>query len=188
MFMDPVDVSGSGIIARLTFEIKSSGTSRLDFESPMGADPITLLDINRILIPCSGVNGLFSNEYQLIPAPVTSFTISKTEAYINEKITFDASASYDLYGKIISYEWEFGDGSSAQGVIVIHSYTHQGIFIVTLRIKNDLGAISHVSKTIKIKAIDTTDISDTGSVKGCGLVGIEMILLLLLLGIFKRRS
>ena len=44
--------------------------------------------------------------------PFASFTYSPQIPVVNEAITFDGSASTDPDGEIISYEWDFGDGSN----------------------------------------------------------------------------
>ena len=42
---------------------------------------------------------------------------------VNNPITFDGSGSYDPDGYIVSYHWDFGDGKSADGMVVQHTYT-----------------------------------------------------------------
>lgn len=44
------------------------------------------------------------------------------KAYFDDFIKFDATDSYDSDGRIISYQWIFGDGNTAEGEIVKHSY------------------------------------------------------------------
>jgi PKD repeat protein len=63
---------------------------------------------------------------------------------------FDASASYDSYGTIVSYKWLFGDGTSGSGKTIIHSFPKQGIYTVRLTVINDQGYPSEVSKVITV--------------------------------------
>jgi len=72
--------------------------------------------------------------------PVASFTENATTVLTGEFIHFDASASYDLDGSIVSYFWDFGDGTNATGVIVDHSYANNGTYTVTLIVTDDHGA------------------------------------------------
>ncbi len=68
--------------------------------------------------------------------PIANFTaIDSTDE--NTKIIFDASKSFTPQGKIICYDWDFGDGSSAVGKFVEHSYKNYGNYIVKLRIETD---------------------------------------------------
>ena len=63
---------------------------------------------------------------------------------------FDASASYDPYGTIVSYKWLFGDGTSGSGKTIIHSFPKQGTYTVKLTVINDQGCPSETSKTVTV--------------------------------------
>ncbi|MEE9340260.1 MAG: PKD domain-containing protein, partial [Thermoplasmata archaeon] len=54
-----------------------------------------------------------------------------------EVVTFDGSDSYDPDGFIVDYSWDFGDGDSAGGVIVNHTYLEAGEFYATLTVMDD---------------------------------------------------
>lgn len=54
--------------------------------------------------------------------PVARFTYSYKSPFEDHVVTFDASASYDPDGTIVSYEWDFGDGTNGSGMIVTHVY------------------------------------------------------------------
>jgi PKD repeat protein len=77
--------------------------------------------------------------------PVASFTESETTVYTGTAISFDASDSYDADGIIVSYFWDFGDGTNSTGISVGHSYSDDGIFIVTLTVTDDDGALGSIS-------------------------------------------
>ncbi|NIN35656.1 MAG: PKD domain-containing protein, partial [Gammaproteobacteria bacterium] len=73
--------------------------------------------------------------------PVTVFTESAETVYTSESIIFNASESYDPDGLIISYVWDFGDGSNGTGVTIQHSYSDDGVYTVTLTVKDDREAV-----------------------------------------------
>jgi len=50
---------------------------------------------------------------------------------------FDGSKSYDPDGKIISYQWDFGDGEKAEGAQVTHTYKKSGRYKVVLTVMDD---------------------------------------------------
>lgn len=53
----------------------------------------------------------------------------------NTIVSFDASSSRDNVG-IVSYEWDFGDGSSGTGSALNHTYTSPGNYTVILTVKD----------------------------------------------------
>ena len=59
-------------------------------------------------------------------------------AYVGEIVTFDASKSIDD-GQIVSYEWDFGDGTNGSGAIVYHSYSKDGIYQFTINVTDNDG-------------------------------------------------
>ena len=93
--------------------------------------------------------------------PTASFTYSPEIPFVNQTITFDASPSSDPNGKIVSWEWEFGDGSTGEGEVVIHSYSSAGNYVVNLTVIDDIGATGSTSKTIAVRP-PTVHNLDTG--------------------------
>lgn len=61
-------------------------------------------------------------------APHATFRYSMTSATDslpperNKSVTFDASASIEYRGEALTYSWDFGDGSTATGAVVTHTY------------------------------------------------------------------
>ena len=58
---------------------------------------------------------------------------SGTEGFNGDVFTFDASGSE---GTFVSYEWEFGDGSSATGESVSYNWSEGGVYFVVLTAKD----------------------------------------------------
>jgi len=70
--------------------------------------------------------------------PPTAVAGPDMSAEIGQVLTFDASGSGDNVG-IVSYEWDFGDGSTASGVVVQHGYSVNGTYLVTLTVRDEAG-------------------------------------------------
>ena len=83
--------------------------------------------------------------------PIANFTYSPLKPLVSEEITFNASASFDPDGHIVSYYWNFGDGSPvSHGEIVPHSYSVAGDYTVTLTVTDNGGAINSTSMMVKV--------------------------------------
>ncbi|UCE88824.1 MAG: PKD domain-containing protein [Pseudomonadota bacterium] len=54
-------------------------------------------------------------------------------------VTFDGTASNDPDGTIVSYAWDFGDGTIGTGATPTHTYLVDGTFDVTLTVTDDAG-------------------------------------------------
>ncbi len=87
-------------------------------------------------------------------APVAQFTFSPTSPAPGEWVQFDASASYDPDGNIVSYQWDFnGDGTvDATGQVVYHSYAAPGTYNVRLVVTDDQGASDEEVKAVTVAA------------------------------------
>jgi PKD repeat protein len=57
---------------------------------------------------------------------------------VNASVTFDGSGSFDPNGDPLTFDWDFGDGSSAlnAGPMPSHTYTMPGVFTVTLTVSD----------------------------------------------------
>lgn len=78
---------------------------------------------------------------------------------VNVPITFDGSASYDSDGgDIVSYEWDFGDGTIGTGIMPQHTYVSAGTFIVTLTVTDDEGSTNTNQTTATISGDAVLDL------------------------------
>src|SRR5262249_6226198 len=55
-------------------------------------------------------------------------------------LTFNGSSSADPDGPIASYAWNFGDGATATGAVVSHSFSRAGSYTVSLTVTDGAGA------------------------------------------------
>ncbi len=92
-------------------------------------------------------NNLTKSILVIVP-PVASFTFSPTELVVDEVVTFNASSSYDADpgGEIVSYAWNFGDGTTKiyvkdvnLTVTTTHAYDTVGTYTVNLTVTDGEG-------------------------------------------------
>ena len=69
---------------------------------------------------------------------------------VNQVAMLDGSASRDPDGSLVSYAWDFGDGTSANGMKVRHQFSKSGRYPVTLKVKDntELENNSHADTTL----------------------------------------
>lgn len=75
--------------------------------------------------------------------PVAAFT-SSVSGYT---VSFDGTTSSDPDGTVSGWRWDFGDGTTASGSAVQHTYAGEGAYTVTLRVTDDGGAHDTVVRT-----------------------------------------
>jgi large repetitive protein len=81
--------------------------------------------------------------------PRADFTATPTFDYPPLEVTFNASASTSPNGPIVDYTWDFGDGTTAGGVSVNHTYTEKGVYEVTLTVEDEAGQTAERTKTVE---------------------------------------
>lgn len=89
-------------------------------------------------------------------APTARFTFSPYWVFALQDATFDASESTDPDGEIVQYLWDFGDGSSDEGMIVTHSFpfgpnNNPWMATVTLTVVDEAGKTSTTYKQINVR-------------------------------------
>jgi PKD repeat protein/fibronectin type 3 domain-containing protein len=70
-------------------------------------------------------------------------------------VNFDASASSDNVG-IVSYEWDFGDGTGAMSETTNHVYASKGTYTVVLTVKDAAGNVGTASLTVTVSQKGST--------------------------------
>ncbi|MCW7079393.1 MAG: PKD domain-containing protein [Canidatus Methanoxibalbensis ujae] len=83
--------------------------------------------------------------------PIANFTYLPPNPVVNQPVTFNASPSYDPDGFIANYEWDFGDGNTATGKIVTHSYSSEGEYRVKLTVTDDSSLTNSTTRKIKVE-------------------------------------
>ncbi len=91
------------------------------------------------------VSGSTSNQ-----PPIASFTANPATASTGTPIALSAAGSSDPDGSITTYAWNFGDGTSGNGVAATKSYAAAGTYTVTLTVADNGGATSSTTRVVTI--------------------------------------
>jgi len=68
-----------------------------------------------ILAACEGSHSDLANSTSINIGPTASFAVNVSTGEASLMVNFDASASADIDGSIVSYSWGFGDGTTDTG-------------------------------------------------------------------------
>jgi chitodextrinase len=70
-----------------------------------------------------------------------------------ESVAFDAAGSVDPNGSIVSYAWDFGDGTTATGAAATHTYKFFGNYTARLIVTDNDGLADTVSSTVQVAQV-----------------------------------
>ncbi len=107
-------------------------------------------DESKTLEVSSTIDGTFTIVVKA--GPVATFSRDPASPRVNQQVTFDASASYDPDGRILTYSWDFGDGGTGSGMAVTHAYFAMGAYTVRVNVTDNEGTPSSYSQKITVTA------------------------------------
>ena len=109
-----------------------------------------------VVLTVTDGNGLIDTATTVINAVGDGSNVFPTAAWTSTKngleVTFDASASNDPDGSIVSYEWDFGDGNTGAGVNPTHTYAAGGTYTVILTVTDNEAAQGTSMNTVTVSA------------------------------------
>ena len=83
-------------------------------------------------------------------SPTASFTANPTSGTAPLAVSFNASNSSDSDGTIISYAWDFKDGSTGSGETISHTFSSAGSYNVELTVTDNEGATDSSTKIMTV--------------------------------------
>ena len=114
-----------------------------------------------------GLSGSTTHTVQVEPVinqPPKAVISGPTSGLVGQSLSFSGADSTDDDGDIVSYVWDFGDGTTDSGISVTHVYTSAASYQVTLTVTDDGKGTDQVvaqtqasttSKTYKVQSGDT---------------------------------
>jgi PKD repeat protein len=118
-----------------------------------------IYDVTLIVVDNDGISDSATVQVEVIDpnGPTAAFT----QTCVNTACDFDGSTSSDPDGTVVSWDWDFGDGTTASGVTPSHTYALSGTYDVALTVTDNTGASQ------------TTTIPVTVIPPGCGTLEAE---------------
>jgi PKD repeat protein len=103
-------------------------------------------------------------------APVAAFMVTKN----NLDVSVDAATSTDDHG-IVSYSWNWGDGSPAgSGVVATHTYSAAGTYPIILTVTDTVGQTASVSQDVSVSSGGVPPIASfTGVTASGGMLTVD---------------
>lgn len=147
-------VTKEGVLSTIKFRIKEdalSGNTTLDLGNVILTNP-TPISIPDVL----DIDGIV--DIQTNTPPVADCGSDKLRCEnVGSHVQFNASASHDADGTIVSYKWEFGDGTTGTGAVPGHAYsayrwngTSYIPYIVNLTVTDNLGMTDTATRNVFI--------------------------------------
>lgn len=135
-------VAGNGTLATITFRVREGA-------APTASDIVFVSEDCKLsdATPSYMERVLNSTTVHIVNVPpVPVISLNHPFGNAGYPLVFNASASYDPDGTIVSWRWDFGDGTTATGRVVSHIYargwTRYQPINVSLTITDDRGATS----------------------------------------------
>jgi DNA-binding transcriptional ArsR family regulator len=72
-------------------------------------------------------------------------------------VFLDASMSSDFEGYIVNYQWDFGDGTTAIGETLAHTYVENTVYFGILTVADDEGGTNQNTISVNVENIDNND-------------------------------
>ena len=101
--------------------------------------------------------------------PVAAFTADKTSGFAPLLVNFDAATSSSPAGDSLTYQWDFGDGTTATGAQTSHTFSVVGNYAVTLKVTTPDGLSAQISQNIEAKEFDNTPTASFTSDQSSGV-------------------
>jgi PKD repeat protein len=97
-----------------------------------------------------GSSSCGGSDFQPLAIITSRYFSCTSNGKVGEEITLDGSASRPAVGKMVSYQWDFGDGSTGTGASVSHVYDRPWTYIITLTVVDEGGGIGKATGSISI--------------------------------------
>ena len=152
-----------GVLSARNVTTNGNGEATVIYTAPLspqpGTDFGTVVNIRVIQVGSDfGSTSQTGASIRLVPqttvqtpgAPRPNFFFTPAEPKAGQQVQFDASASSDPDGVIVSYSWNYGDGDVETGVVQQHDFANPGTYLVTLTVTDNQGKRASLTKAVTV--------------------------------------
>ena len=93
----------------------------------------------------------FSSSVPKPPIAIISSPASGQNLRVGEMVLFNGSASWDTDGRIVEWNWSFGDGNFSSSESIYHNYSESGEYCVTLLVRDDRGLEGQAQVKVSVR-------------------------------------
>ncbi len=124
-----------------TATLQNAGTLGLDVYTSSSATNSTVVSFDRYTATRPGGD---------VPVNQPPNAVISTPAIAGQTVSVSGSSSNDPDGTVTSYQWEFGDGTSASGANATHTYTTHGVYTIKLTVTDNGGATNSTTREVSV--------------------------------------
>jgi PKD repeat protein len=154
-----------GSLSARTLVTGADGRATLVYTAPAGSSGLSVDEFTVVDIGITPIGSNFGNSVtrfgslRLVPRGTIvvpsnlqpAFTFAPTAPGERQTVLFDASLSTaPANNPIVSYSWNFDDGTTAQGRTVGHAFNEADTYIVTLTVSDALGRVASTSQGVGV--------------------------------------
>lgn len=94
-------------------------------------------------------SAVVTSTFRVARPPVASFTCMTDHLLVS----VDGSSSFDIDGTVVAWAWDWGDGSTGDGMMTSHTYGTAGTYTVTLLVTDDDGLSNTKGELVSVVAV-----------------------------------
>jgi PKD repeat protein len=87
---------------------------------------------------------------------------------LSQAIQFSSTGSFDPDGTIVSYHWNFGDGTSANSANPTHTYSAPSLYTATLTVTDNAGLLASATASVNIQGSSNARLDPRNQTGGGG--------------------
>lgn len=143
-----LDASGSETGPDPTYEWFIDGEA-VDAEGPTHETSFSEPGTHDLRVEVTDENGTGTAEatIEVYDGPSAAFAVRPSSPEAEERITFDGNEST---GDVVQYEWDFGNGVTAEGETATNAYEEAGTYEVRLTVTDESGRQDTTTQTVEV--------------------------------------